>query len=66
MPPERGDEPVGGGALGGIGALGAPTDTGSPGASNNFARTGLHPIGDSFCGTRITSMLHPIEAGICA
>jgi hypothetical protein len=37
-----------------------------PPEGDNFARTSLHPIGHGFTGTMIVSMLHPIEAGICA
>jgi hypothetical protein len=33
---------------------------------DNLARAGLHPIMDGFCGTKIVSMLHPIEGGISA
>lgn len=46
--------------------FGPRPDDADQGGDDNFARTSLHPIMDGFCGTRITSMLHPIEAGIAA
>jgi hypothetical protein len=34
--------------------------------SDGAARAGLHPISCGFAGTKVVSMLHPIEHGISA
>lgn len=59
------DNPFGGHPFGDA-PFGPRPDDADQGGGDNFARTGLHPVADGFTGTQIVSMLHPIEAGICA